>query len=207
MKYTFSRTLVTLLVSFFSIQLQAGDPPVNWFIGAGLTGGGEDLATVEVEYSGSNNNSNNRDISSGGLLSLTGGVIISPNPAFDLQASFGMHSDDVFAGGDSVSFTRWPVELLAFGKWGNNRLGGGISYHINPELDLEDVNRPVFEFENAPGLVAEYGYSLNGWGNGGLVLGARFMFIEYELEAVDNSPAKNNDVDGSHVGVNFYWLF
>ena len=88
MKYTFSRTLVTLLVSFFSIQLQAGDPAVNWFIGAGLTGGGEDLATVEVEYSGSNNNSNNRDISSGGLLSLTGGVIISPNPAFDLQASF-----------------------------------------------------------------------------------------------------------------------
>ncbi len=208
MKSTPICTLMTLLLSLSSVQLQAANTGVNGFIGAGLTGGGEDLATVEVQYSGNNSSTNDRDISSGGLYSLTGGVIIqTPNPAIDVQASFGMHSDDVFAGGDSVSFTRWPLELLAFGKQGPHRLGGGISYHLNPELDLEDVNQPVYTFENALGWVAEYGYSLNGWGNKGLVIGARYMLIEYELETANNSPADNKPIDGSHVGINFNWLF
>ena len=139
---------------------------------------------------------------------MTGGFIVpTHSPDFDLQFSFGMHTHAIFASNDSVDFTRWPLEGLAFYKYGNYRFGSGITYHINPEMDLQDINLPVYKFRNAAGLVFEVDYSINGWHKQGFMFGARFVLIDYELESVDNFNVNGDKLDGNHFGIHANWMF
>ncbi|MEE9492252.1 MAG: hypothetical protein V3W04_02580 [Gammaproteobacteria bacterium] len=206
-----AKQLLTMLIlsSIFSVASAASlteKPDIRIFFGAGVTGGGEKLATVELEYD--SGGSSNEDITSGGRITLTGGLIIpTPDPSFDLQVSFGWHTHAIFTSDDNIDFSRWPVEGLVFYKHRNYRFGSGITYHINPELDLQDINQPVYKFKNAPGWVFEAGYSLNGWQNSGFALGARFVLIDYELESVDNFDVVSEELDGNHFGIHANWMF
>lgn len=141
------------------------------------------------------------NIKSGGLVHLAGGLAIHGygNGSFETQLTAGMKADSVSASNGTVSFYRWPIELMQFYKHGMFRVGAGLTYHVNPELDCDvdyECNWTV-EFDNALGYVGQADFVLpmsSPWVRE-LTLGARFTFIEYEEKTFGEK------IDGDSIGV------
>lgn len=159
---------------------------------AGLSFGGERLATVEVDTAF--NGIEEEDIRAGELFMFGGGLLFTERN-FQLQATFNYHVDGIFGENGDASFTRWPLELLAFTTTPRWRVGGGVSYHIDPEveIDIDFQPREKAKFENAAGIVFQADYRFNE----NLSLGLRHMAIDYEVEGNDN------EVDGDNTGLIF----
>jgi len=131
-----------------------------------------------------------------------------PLPAFSVQASVGYHVDSVSADNDEVYFARVPLEAIAFYNFGHHRLGAGFSQHLDPKLDLKDAGGPKVEFEDALGSLIQYDYSFSGWNSNGVLVGVRYMWIEYEINEIDGTRVNGgSDIDGNHVGVHFSYMF
>ncbi|RZV58807.1 MAG: hypothetical protein EX270_02425 [Pseudomonadales bacterium] len=162
-------------------------------VNAALTFGGERLATVEVDTRFSGVES--EDIRAGELMMFGGGLLYTEGN-FQLQGIMNYHVDGIFGDNGDASFTRWPLELMAFTTTPRWRVGGGISYHIDPELeiDIDFQPRQRVNFKNETGIVFQADYRLNDQ----VSIGLRHMAIEYEAE--NGSDAK---IDGDNTGVIF----
>lgn len=135
--------------AFGSAQAEVTFHPL---IGAGLTVGGDKL--TEMQYT----NGMTANTTAGGTFQLYGGV----EARFDvlsLQFNLGYHFDKNNASNGSVTFERYPVELLAhYPVTENWRLGGGVR-HISSakvhgsgvasftSVDLGASTGPVVELE------------------------------------------------------------
>ncbi|MGB5324502.1 MAG: hypothetical protein WBN40_03635 [Pseudomonadales bacterium] len=165
----------------------------NGLFNAALTFGGERLATVDVDtrYDGFER----EDIRAGELFMFGGGLLyIERN--FQLQGTVNYHVDGIFGDNGDASFTRWPFELLAFTTTPRWRIGGGVSYHVDPEIDI-DIDfqaREKVSFKNATGIVIQVDYRLSD----NLNIGLRHTAIEYEP---DNNS--NVEIDGDNTGIAF----
>ena len=195
MKYTLCLALATTTAT---LQAEGTNKTHQWqgIVSSGITFGGDELATVETE--GVFGSDDTEDIKAGELFFIAGGGLYQ-HKNIQLQATLGYHIDGVFAENGETSFTRWPLELLAFKKMGKFRLGGGLTHHLNPtfEFDLDDDTLPKEEvdFDNATGLVIEADYFFtNNFG-----LGLRHTSIEYKTT--------NSKVDGSHTGIILTYTF
>ena len=178
---------------------------MDWFVGFGLTHGGDELAEVEVYY---DDDSHDEDLRAGELITIAAGIVVYfPMPSWSLQTSIGYHTDDVGDYNDDIKFDRYPLELIPFYNFRNHRLGAGLSYHLSPELDLKDIGGPKVEFDDALGWLIEYDYSFSGWEKGGFVLGVRYLWIDYEVDKVSNIRTPSNDVDGNHAGIHVNYMF
>ena len=200
-------TLAWMLTGTNVIAAEPTDlpPTARFFLGMGLTHGGEELAEIRVIY---DDERSDEDIRSGELVSFAGGMIFPLwVPAFSIQASAGYHFDSVSTYDDDVYFGRIPLELIPFYNFGHHRIGAGLSYHLNPELDLKDAGGPKFEFDDAPGALVQYDYSFAGWNSNGILLGFRYMWIDYEIDQVDGTRVSGDKVDGDHFGVHFSYMF
>ena len=178
---------------------------MDWFVGFGLTHGGDELAEVEVYY---DDDSHDEDLRAGELITIAAGIVVYfPMPSWSLQTSIGYHTDGVGDYNDDIKFDRYPLELIPFYNFGNHRLGAGLSYHLSPELDLKEIGGPKVEFDDALGWLVEYDYSFSGWENGGFVLGVRYLWIDYEVDKVSNISTPSTDVDGNHFGIHVGYMF
>jgi hypothetical protein len=163
---------------------------VRAFIGAGLTGGGDSLATVVFT------NGTTEDVRAGQLVHLYGGVEFRLAPLFTVQTSLGYHVDDTsrFSNG-SLRFSRVPVELLAHYQIDNRvRLGGGARFVNNAKLEGHGVlsgNR--IDFDSTVGAVIEGEYLVTP----SIGLKLRYVNEKYKTGGVS--------VDGSHGGFYFTW--
>jgi hypothetical protein len=91
-----------------------------------------------------------------------------------------------------------PLDLLGFYRTGNHRFGGGVTYHLNPEFEIDtDFADGDIEFDNALGLVIEYDYFFSE----GLSAGLRYTSIEYEASDFDE------EIDGSYFGLIISFAF
>ena len=179
---------------------------MNWFVGFGLTHGGDELAEVEVFYD--DDSHHDEDLRAGELITLAAGIVVySPLPAWSMQTSIGYHTDEVGDYDDDITFDRYPLELIPFYNFGNHRIGAGLSYHLSPELDLKEIGGPKVKFDDALGWLVEYDYSFSGWKSGGFVLGARYLWIDYEVDKVNSMRASGVEIDGNHVGVHIDYMF
>lgn len=169
---------------------QAQERTVRAFIGAGLTGGGDSLATVVFT------NGSTEDVRAGQLLHLYGGVEFRLAPQVTLQTSLGYHVDNTsgFSNG-SLRFSRYPVELLAHYQIDNHvRLGGGARFISNAKLEGRGVlsgNR--VDFDSTVGAVIEGEYLVTP----SIGLKLRYVNEKYKTGGVS--------VDGSHGGFYFTW--
>jgi len=204
-------TAVTIfLLGMANVIAVVADEPKNdlrmdWFVGLGITSGGDELAEAEVEY---NDDTIDEDIRAGELITLTGGIVVYfPRSAWSLQTSIGYHSDSVGDYDDAITFDRYPLELIPFYNFGNHRIGAGLSYHLSPELDLKDIRGPKVEFDDALGWLVEYDYSFSGWENSGFALGIRYMWIDYEVNEVDGIRRSGFEFDGNHAGIHANYMF
>lgn len=172
----------------------------NGVASLGVTFGGDKLIEVEVEddFFGDED----EDIRAGELVAFALGAAYQfPDSPLQLQATVGYHSDGIIADNGDTDFSRVPVELLAFLSLGRQRIGGGITHHINPEfdVDIDFLPRDRVEFDNATGFVLQYDFRVTPF----LAIGARLVNIEYEPENIFRGP----DVDGDHFGITLTFLF
>ena len=199
-----------LLLGMITVVAEAENEEANlsrmdWFVGFGLTHGGDELAEVEVEYDGDNHD---EDLRAGELITLAAGIVVYfPLPEWSLQTSIGYHTDAVGDYDDDITFDRYPLELIPFYNFRNHRLGAGLSYHLSPELDLKEIGGPKVKFDDALGWLVEYDYSFSGWEKGGFVVGVRYLWIDYEVDKVNSIRTSGVEIDGNHVGVHVNYMF
>lgn len=160
----------------------------------GVTSGGDKL--VEVQYT----NGETEDIKAGGGVFLSGGFLLKTFPALsrnhETQVTIGYYFDDSEAENGDVSWSRIPLEVMQFYRLKRFRVGGGLTYHINPTLEGSGfANNVDADFDNALGLVAEADFL---FGKGGFIA-LKYTKIDYEVYGIK--------VNGDNVGLTLGALF
>ncbi len=188
---------IALAMTTLSAQAQTYSPveqkPYRFLVGAGITFGGDRLATAEYEDGGE------IDIRAGSMLSLYAGMEYAVSPELALQATVGYHVDNATADNGDIRFSRYPVELLALYKvsptW---RIGGGARFVNSPKLSSSGAGYiGNFKFDNTVGAVLEAEYATSPkWG-----VKVRYVAEKYE------EKVSGGKTDGNHVGVllNYYF--
>jgi opacity protein-like surface antigen len=161
------------------------------FVGFGLTGGGDRIATIEYTDGSSS------AVHAGGLLEFKGGADFAIAPNINLRASLGYHVDNSNARNGSFRFQRWPLELL--GLWRIDpqwRLGAGLRKALGPKTSGSGFATGMNStLTSTLGFVAEGEYTTN----------SRFSIY---LRGVGEQYKVNGEsLNGSHVGagINFYF--
>ena len=89
--------------------------------------------------------------------------------------------------------------MIAFLTTGKIRLGGGVVYHADVELEYKTdaYGREVYPFEDATGVVYQADFQMNeDW-----AIGVRHVRIEYESE--DFVGTLNANSTGAHLTLTF----
>ena len=210
MLYRILIKVAALAVCLSSVVAQASEArvegaTVNRVIGFGLTYGGEKLAEAQVEYDG---HTIDEDLRGGDLITVAAGfVTYLPQREWSFQTTIGYHLDEVSADNGDIRFERYPLEFIPFYNSGNYRVGAGLSYHLSPKLNLRDIGGPKVAFDNALGWLVEYDYSFVGWRKAGLLVGVRYLWIDYKIDKINGTPASGENIDGSHFGVHADFMF
>lgn len=164
-------------------------------VGMGLTGGGDNLATVTYR------DGSTQDIRGGGLVALYGGGEVKFGEKFTLQTTVGYHVDDTRAATNgSVRFTRYPLDLVGLFHLNDNvRLGVGVQHVSSPKLVGSGVVSDVqARFKSTTGVIAtgEYLFSNK------LGLALRVVSEKFEPEG------GGEKVSGDHIGLmlNYYFF-
>src|SRR5262249_38294178 len=98
-------------------------------VGAGITYGGDTLATVRFR------NGDTYDLHGGSLAEVYAGVDYRLAEQWSIEATLGYHADFRDGRNGHPTFERFPVALPGhFHLTPNWRFGGGVRYAINPRL-------------------------------------------------------------------------
>jgi len=168
---------ITVITSIATILLgsaaaaQAND--VRPMIKAAADFGGDTLVTVVFT------DGTRETIKANELLSLGGGVSIV-NAAGDIEAEVTLSYKFalISASNGDVTFSRWPLDALVFYRLPELRLGGGLTYHINPKLSGSGVASGIdATFDNALGLLLQADYRVTPKIN----LGIRYTSLDYKV--------------------------
>ncbi|MBL8343071.1 MAG: hypothetical protein JNL30_16510 [Rubrivivax sp.] len=183
-----------LATSGAAVAQAAADRPVRGFVGIGLAGGGDKLATVQWS------NGDTTNIKAGGLVDFRVGadVRLGESP-FSLLASVGWFSDSANGNNGSVRFERYPLELM--GSWRlaeGYRLGLGVR---NPG-DGKLKGRGAASNLGTTTFKGELGYVLEGEWLFGRSWGVALRYVGEEYKAPNGQK-----VDGSHVGLRGAFYF
>jgi hypothetical protein len=179
-----------ILIALFMLSLCHTAPlqASNLFIQGGLHFGGDTLATANFVGGGSDS------IEAGGLISGSVGLITSVGESMELRSSIGIKMDGIFAENGELVFTRLPLELMAFSTGEAVRFGAGLSYHLAPELEIDQpsMSSATVEFDDAAGFVIQLEYQLSERGH----IGLKATLIDYEI-----SGSGGAEVDGDSLGI------
>lgn len=189
---TFAACAVSL--TFFSAAQAQTANPVRFVVGAGITSGGDKMATARYT------NGDSSKIKAGSGLQLLAGVDYRVNPQVSLQANVGVHTHFTpEASNGDANFTRIPVELLAYfhpsAQW---RIGGGARLVASPKLNGSGAGSYMDrDFKNATGAVLEAEYFLSPR------VGLKVRVVNEQYKA----KVGKDDFSGNHVGFfgNFYF--
>ena len=149
--------------------------------------GGDTLITVQFSDGSS------ESIKANELLSLGGGVSIV-NDAGDIETELTLSYKFrmVTATNGDVTFSRWPLDALVFYRLPELRLGGGLTYHLGPELSGSGFAGGLnVKFDDALGLLLQADYRVTPKIN----LGVRYTSLDYKLRINGvSATAKSNGV-------------
>jgi hypothetical protein len=177
------------------VQVDPANPkPLRFVAGAGLTFGGEKLATAHFV------DGHDVDLRAGGFVALLAGVDYRVSPQFSAQATVGYHIDDATGDNGDMRFARVPFELLGYYHVNDKvRVGGGIRHVTHTEFRTGGVVADMgdFEFEDTTSGVVELEYMYS------QQLGLKVRWVNDKFkEKTYGIPLK-----GEHVGLlaNFYF--
>jgi len=173
-----------MLAMLLGTSSASADQGFNLMYSVGLTGGGEKMAETNTGSS----------LTTGGLMLFSIGTTYQfENPAFQIQAAFGYHFDELNADNGSADFKRTYVELIPFYVMDNIRVGMGVINVMSPEYS--DPFGGI-KFDDASGTVLEVNWRLGNRGWWGL----RYADLTYEANSLDGIPVTGS-FDGSYFGV------
>jgi Outer membrane protein beta-barrel domain len=176
------------------------EKPLRFFLGAGVTFGGDKLAFLEFQGGDTSN------IRAGGVVQFHGGAIYKFNDQIAGSVAVGYHVDSVNAKNGSITFGRYPVEVLGhYALTPAVRLGGGMrlvnSAKLSSSGDIPGIKGTNVDFGSTTGVVLQGEYLMSE------KLGVTLRYVGEKYKINDKFNGVQNKVDGSHVGVmlNFYF--
>lgn len=169
--------------------------------------GGKTLATVEqFDYFSGYDIARVR--AGEGLSLEVGATIENDNKDFEFQFLVGYKFDQESAENGSVTWDIIPFTALALMKKDKWKFGGGLTYHLNPEISGNfsgfNRNNNFFndsiddQYENALGGVVQVQYKVSD----STAIGVRGTFMEYTLKRNPSVVASGNSI-----GINFSYTF
>lgn len=195
---------ISLVLAFvcigFGAPLSAHAVPVKGLLSLSGDFGGDTL--IKLSYT----DGSTATVQAGRGLSATAGVIVSPLEtdahALDLQSSISWKFATIpAASNQDVTWTRWPVDLLAFYRHvpAGLRVGAGAVYHLAPSLSASGsvINGDV-SFDSGVGAAFQADYTLNKK----ILLGLRYTVLKYSVEGDVNSKINANSI-GFTLGILF----
>lgn len=133
--------------------------------------GGDTL--VDVTYG----NGDQADIDAGRGVTFGGGINWTLSQSTTLQATGAWKFTTIpQATNGDLTWTRLPLELIAYYNSSKHKVGAGISYHISNKLDGSGVASSLTQdFDNELGYVVSYEYLMSSK----MSFVARYTMIEY----------------------------
>jgi hypothetical protein len=152
----------------------------------GFESGGDELITIDHDFQ------SNYTIDAGDGFRLELGMAIEdPRNEMEIQFLAGYKFDSDSADNGSISWSMIPLSALGFVKIPQWKFGGGLTYHINPELDGSFGNDDIQdEFDNAWGGILQIQYEIID----AFALGLRATFIDYKLKRDNTQTANGNSI-------------
>jgi len=131
MKKTIAVLAATLLMAGAAhAQAQRPGAAVRPFVGFGLTFGGDKLESFDFS------DGTSTSVHAGGIVDFKGGVDFIVSGPVSMQASVGYHVDSAHGSNGDYTFSRVPLELLAYFSPANNfRIGGGLRKSVDAHVD------------------------------------------------------------------------
>lgn len=194
--------------AILSLGIFAGMPLANagsnFVVDVGFHLGGDQLAEVFTT-------TGRETVDAGGLISLGIGIAFDLAPNLESRITFGIKENKenavldyyglVPAKAGDVTFIRYPVDVLFLLRTGGWKIGGGITYHLNPVFTIDTkTNHAQAEFDDALGFVVELDREVDiDRKNGQDYLGFRLTFIEYD--SVPSATVRRTSVNGNSFGI------
>jgi hypothetical protein len=192
------------LLTLLALSYLGASQDLKPILQIGYDVGGTTLATVE--HNDYYDSSINKIRAGQGLSFEVGAVVDAPN--LELQFLVGYKFDQDNASNGEVTWDVIPFTALGMVKSNRWKFGGGVTYHLNPELvgsfRGQDNNGNNFQdkvddaYENAIGGIAQIQYMATQ----NFTIGLKGTFIEYKLKKDNTVTAK-----GNAVGLNFSYTF
>lgn len=161
--------------------------------GLGVTGGGSTLASVQYT------NGDSQNINGGSGLMLYFGGETRIGTLVSLQATFGYHVDTTRPSNGEVTFSRYPIDVIAYVPASDKlRFGLGAQFINNPTLKGTGVASNVdAKFDSTVGVVLEGEYRFTPW------IGVKLRGVGATFKVT----ATGESASGDHIGVlcNFYF--
>jgi hypothetical protein len=185
--------LLALAGATSALAQASGERSARGFIGMGIAGGGDTLGTVRF------NNGDTTNVKAGAGIDLRAGLDWrAASGPIGVQASVGYFVERVGGSNGSVTFTRYPVEVLAYVlAAGDIRFGVGLRHvGTGKEKGSGAASFASISFKGSTAAVVEGEWV--GAGNYGIA-------VRY---ANDKYTAPNGaKIDGSHAALRFNWYF
>jgi hypothetical protein len=180
---TMKRILLVLALAWPAHVLAADVRP---FVKAGYDFGGDKLAEVTFTDGDTESIRANEGFYFGG-----GASIVTDAGTQEIELSIAYKVGSVNGSNGDVEFRRFPLEALWFYRFEKVRLGGGLTYHLNPELDGSGVVGGGLDakFDDALGLVLQADYRFGEK----LTVALRYTSIEYQVSGT-SAKAKSNGI-------------
>lgn len=165
----------------------------QWMATIGYASGGDKIGTIILEDHNGRRSTESIDAGSGASIAVGRQFNIDAN--YSIAATIGYKTDSVQASNGDLEMSRMPLDVLGIYKVDSHHFGLGISYELNPELDLSFLGS--VDIDNALGLVAQYEYRTQS----NIGIGVRYTAIDYEAS---DFKAKSN---GNNLAVNLSLYF
>ena len=155
--------------------------------------GGDTLA------SGISANNGTETLDGGDGFSIAAGYDLIMGDSTELFITLGMKKDVVYPDDGTLSFVRYPVDmLLSFGS-GRLKYGLGATYHLNPLYKKESLaTNQTIKFKHAMGYMFDIRYIVFDR----VFVSGRYTKIEYEIDGSTSNSAYDGSSIGLLVGIN-----
>lgn len=161
--------------SIFSVLFCLAISPVHadWYMEFGLEGGGEEMVETNLGDS----------ISAGGGIKIAGGIqnYVNDEETASIRLTLGYLFDSITADNGDADFNAVIFDAMYLFHSNGHVFGVGGTMHMSPEatVDIDGLSRLKADFDDAVGVVFQYGYQVNP----GFEIGARFNNLEYEINS------------------------
>jgi hypothetical protein len=178
------KSLGILAVVAAAGPLSAQAAEIRPLIKAGFDAGGDTLVTVRFTNGDTQNVRGNEGFYFGG-----GAAIIDDARNMEYHVTLAYKFALIDADNGDIEWTRVPLEALAFYRFPRVRVGGGLTYHINPSLEGSGVAGGLdIQFKNALGVVLQADWLITKT----IALGGRYTMLEYDAKGAFSGSGKSN---------------